>query len=216
VNNVWQGALAVVREHRRAYVILNLAYYGLVLVGLAVAALYRPVQESLYEAVGMAFGEGGTFAPVTEAYIGGEVFKAIGLTFVINLLLGSFASITLPSLIVPFSGWLVAAYRAVLWGILYCPVPGVELSPSNILFGATAVILLLLEGQGYVLAMLGAYVQGQAFLFPKRAGVENWRQGYLLGLKQSARVYVLVILTLIVAALWEVLMAVVVGVSGTP
>jgi hypothetical protein len=53
--------------------------------------------------------------------------------------------------------------------------------------------------------MFAAYVQGKAFLWPKTAGVESHKQGYLTGVKHSARLYWLVILLLGVAAVYEAL-----------
>ena len=41
-------------------------------------------------------------------------------------------------------------------------------------------ITLFLEGQGYILAILAAYMQGRAFLGPKTVGLERRRDGYLL------------------------------------
>ena len=56
--------------------------------------------------------------------------------------------------------------------------------------GALLLGLLLLEGQGYVLAALGAYLHGRAFLWPQRVGATGCGEGYSQGLKQHARVYV--------------------------
>jgi hypothetical protein len=42
-------------------------------------------------------------------------------------------------------------------------------------------------------------------LWPKTAGVESHKQGYLAGVKRSARLYWLVILLLAVAAVYEAL-----------
>jgi hypothetical protein len=62
---------------------------------------------------------------------------------------------------------------------------------------------IILEGQAYVLAMLTAYVQGMAFLRPSTVGVKTHRQGYWEGVKLSVRVYLLVVVVLFVAAVYE-------------
>jgi hypothetical protein len=72
-----------------------------------------------------------------------------------------------------------------------------------LIFGALALILLILEGQGYVLAMLAAYLQGKAFIFPQSVGVTTRWQGYWVGVKRSARLYLLVVLVLAVSAVYE-------------
>jgi hypothetical protein len=66
-------------------------------------------------------------------------------------------------------------------------------------------LTLIIEGQAYVLTLLAAYIQGRAFLWPKTIGLERHGQGYLEGLKRAGKLYVLVILTLLVAAIYEVI-----------
>lgn len=218
--NLLYAAFALLRQHRRAFWITYIIYFATILIGMIVVAFNRPLQDALYDAVGVAFGEGGMFGPVTEAYSSGAILKSVGLTFIVNLVIGTFLSITLPSLIVPFSGWLVGIYRAVLWGFLFMPTFPLEFTPQNILSAVLIVGLLFLEGEGYVLGMFAAYLQGRSFLFHRTEGVETPRQGYLLrlkhyariywqgyllGLKQSALIYILVVGVLLIAALYEVL-----------
>lgn len=108
--------------------------------------------------------------------------------------------ITLPSLVIPFSGLLLGAYRAILWGFLLSPT-----TPELRLVMIPHSLVLILEGQAYILAMLAAYVQGKAFLWPRSVGAATRRQGYGLGVKRSVRIYVLVVLLLAVAAVYEAL-----------
>lgn len=86
---------------------------------------------------------------------------AAGLTFLVNLLIGAFVTLTLPSLLIPFLGILMAFYRAVEWGFLFAPVDGSVgsiLSPNG--------LTLVIEGQAYVLAAFAIYVHGKMFLQP--------------------------------------------------
>jgi hypothetical protein len=202
-----RGAVRTIKDARQPYVILNLVYYGLVICGMAYAAFDRSVQEYLMESVGSALTEG-PLATVAEAYNTEHVLQAIGLTLGINLAVGSFASITLPSLVIPFSGLLVAGVRAVTWGLLFSPGSVAGIGPGEVVIGALFVVLVILEGQGYILAAMGAYLQGRAFLWPQSAGATGHRQGYWHGLKDEARVYLLVALVLLVAAVYEVWFAV--------
>jgi hypothetical protein len=196
---VIQSALEPIKEFRRAYIVLNLVYYGLVTCGMIYVAFNPSLQQSLLELVGSAFTEG-PFSAVGSAYVGGQVLQAMVLTFVVNLFIGSIAVITLPSLVIPFSGLLTGAYRAVLWGLLLSPTTPVlrwVMIPHS--------LVLILEGQAYILAMLAAYVQGRAFLWPRSVGAATRRQGYGLGVKRSVRIYLLVVLVLAVAAIYEAL-----------
>jgi hypothetical protein len=137
---------------------------------------------------------------VGKAYVDASIFPAIGLTFFVNLILGSFAELTVPSLIIPFSGFIIGIYRAILWGLILSPA-----APSLRLAMIPHSITLILEGQGYILAMFALYLQGRAFLWPKTAGVEGHWRGYLEGLKQTGKMYVAVTSVLLVAAIYEVL-----------
>ena len=203
-----RSALSVLGESRRAYVTLNLVYYGLVVCGMVFTAFDRSVQRELLAAVGNALTQG-PLAGVASAYTTGQIILAIALTFVINLAVASFVSITLPSLIVPFSGLLVGLVRAVTWGLLFSP-PTLAVGGREAAMGLLIAILLILEGQGYVLAMLAAWVQGQAFLSPQSVGAADRGQGYLVGIKRALRLYLLVALVLAVAAVYEAVVAIVI------
>ena len=66
-------------------------------------------------------------------------------------------------------------------------------------------ILLILEGQAYVMTMLAAYIQGRAFLWPRSVGLESRTKGYLEGVKRTGKLYLLIILALAIAAIYEVI-----------
>lgn len=200
-----QRAWAVVGRFRRAYVILNVVYYGLVVCGMVYVAFNPSLQQTLLDAVGEAFFDEGPLSAVGQAYLGGQIVAAIALTFAVNLVIGSGVTITLPSLVIPFSGLLMGVYRAILWGLLLSPT-----TPELRMVMLPHSLTLLVEGQAYVLAMLAAYVQGRAFLWPGTVGAATHRQGYVEGLKLSARLYLLVTLTLAVAAVYEAVEAILV------
>jgi hypothetical protein len=197
---VVKNALNIVRRNWQAYATINLAYYGLVAVAMIFVASHPEIQRGLLKAVGKAFQGNGPLAAAGSAYTSGNVAAAIVLTFVINLLIGSFLTITVPSMVVPFSGFLMGVTRAILWGLLLSPVDP-KLSGAMIPHSLT----LLLEGQGYILALLAAYVSGNAFLRPRSAELKTHTEGYLAGLRQTASLYVLVTMVLAVAAVYEAL-----------
>ena len=199
MKNLIQSAWSLVRENKRAYIVINVVYYGLVIIFMVVAAFNPSLQDMLLEAVGTAFMTG-PLAAVGSAYVNAEVLKAIGLTFIVNLVIGSFLYITLPSLIIPFLGFLLGIYRAALWGLLFYPGHpdiGMIMLPHS--------ITLILEGQAYILALFAVYLQGRAFLWPRSVGLETRGQGYVEGLRRTGKMYILVILTLAVAAVYEVI-----------
>jgi hypothetical protein len=192
------STLRIIREFRRTYIVLNLVYYGLVVFGMVYVAFNPSLQQLLLDAVGSAFTEG-PLSAVGGAYSGGQVLLAIVLTFGLNLAIASFLWITLPSLVIPFSGLLTGACRAVLWGLLFSPS-----SPEMSMVMIPHSLTLILEGQAYILAMLAAYIQGKAFLWPGTVDATTHTQGYLAGVKRSLRLYLLVAIVLAVAAVYEV------------
>ncbi len=192
-------AWAIVKENHRVYIIINVIFYGLVAIFMVAAAFNQPLQKQLLSLIGLGFTQG-PFAAVGGAYGSGQVLVAMVLTFVVNLFLGSLIDLTLPSLIVPFSGMLLGIFRAVLWGFLLSPA-----SPQLRFAMIPHSLTLLLEGQGYILVLLAVYVQGRAFLWPRSAGVEGHWKGYLEGLKRTGLLYILVTITLLAAAIYEAL-----------
>jgi hypothetical protein len=176
---------------------------------MAYTVLDRSLQQAMGEVLVVALGEG-PLAPAPEAFNAGQMLLAIGLIFAINLLVATFLFITLPSLVVPFSGLLLAGLRALVWGILFAPEFEAPIGMADLFTWMLLALLLFLEGQGYVLATLGAYLHGRAFLWPRSVGETSIWRGYWAGLKTQARIYVLIAVVLLVAAVYEVAM---IGVS---
>lgn len=206
LTNLLSGALCLVRQYGRSYLVLNLVYYGIVGAAMLYAVYDRQLQETVLEAV--QAGIKGPLAPIAAAYATG-LLPAIALTFVVNLVGGSFLSITLPSLVIPFSGLLVAAFRAALWGLIFAPAT-LYVTPPEAMRGVLIGLLIFLEGQGYVLTMLAAYVQGKSFLLPASVAAAGRWQGYRMGVSRSLRLYLLVSITLAVAAIYEAVIVIVV------
>jgi hypothetical protein len=193
-----RGAWRLVMDHRRAYVVLNVGYYGLVGVAMLYVALVDPsLQERLMSDVQASLAEG-SLEMVGGIYLSGNVVGAALLTFLINLAAGSALFLTLPSLVVPFAALPLGAYRALLWGLLLAPT-----TPELALVMIPHSLTLVLEGQAYVLAVFAAYLHGMAFLRPRSMGLASHREGYLAGLRMTGRVYVLVVLVLAAAAVYE-------------
>jgi hypothetical protein len=198
VRNPLQRVWFIIQADKGAYIILNILYYGLIVLGMAYVTFFNPgLQDTLLQAAGKTFTEG-SMAAVGKAYSGGQVIQAMIVTFIVNLIQGSLIAMTLPSLIIPFSGLLMGVYRAVLWGLL--------LSPANASLAGPMIphsLTLLLEGQAYILVMLSIYIHGKAFLRPGAYGIQGRLRGYLEGLRRTGWIYLLVALLLAIAAVYE-------------
>ncbi len=175
---------------------MNVGYFGIVVLGMLIILVSPEIQTSLLQSVGEAFSPTGSLGPVVQAYGTGELPAAIALTFLVNLVLGSGVFITLPSVVIPYAGLLMGAYRALLWGLLFSPFGGV-FPLATLPHALTA----LIEGEAYVVALLGV-----ALWWNRVFGTPGARwQAWVGGLKYQGRIYVLVAFLLAVAAIYEVL-----------
>ena len=128
---------------------VHLVYFGLYLIGATVihqmpefhSVMMANVQSQL-----SSDGKG-VLAVAGQAYGSGNVLWAAFVTLTINFLLGSLLMITVPSMIIPGCGVLLAIARATLWGLLLGPA-FVTLAKAMLPHTGT----LLLEGAGYILA----------------------------------------------------------------
>ena len=185
--------LAPIQRHRRTYLVMNAVFFGLVLLGMLIAAAQPSLQQSMLDQVRHAL-QRGLMESVADAYHNHHLFKAIILTFLINLILGSVLQLQIPSMIVPFFGLLFVSFRAISWGILFSPFTG-HYGPEIIPHYLTTI----LEGEGYVLAALAVYVQS-AWVLPR---VWSRSAAYRDGVIESFQIYKLVTIVLAVAAVYE-------------
>jgi hypothetical protein len=128
---------------------VHVAYFGLYILGAMIIHGFPEIQSLMISAVSNQIESGGKnpLAIAGKAYGSGNIFWAAAVTFLINFPLGSFAMISLPSMIIPGSGVLLATLRAFAWGLLLGP------SVASLTWGMLAHTgTLLLEGEGYILA----------------------------------------------------------------
>jgi len=187
----------IIRANRRPYIVINLVYYGLIICGMIVAALYPPVQQVMLAQIRAGLLHSSLLAPVVRAFRSGNIPLAALLTFLFNSAGGAFVPITLLSALIPFSG-LIVCIRALIWGL--------TLSPTTPRMAAAMLphsLTLLLEGQGYILAMFGCYLWGKWFLVPGKSGFATRKDGYVAGLRANLQMYPLILAVLAVAAVYE-------------
>jgi hypothetical protein len=171
---------------RRELIVMTLAYFGSGLVGAAWAFADPAAQARLDLLVGEGVSRATAFGPLDFAReslqaagkVPFAVAGAIGI-FLTMLLVGSLSQLTLPSGVVPFGGIPIGLLRALVWGLLFAPVNGTW---------ATLLVslpVLLLEGEGYVLTMLGVWEWWLPVVRTAGSRREAWRQG----LRRQPRVY---------------------------
>lgn len=189
---VWRRPFQVVRENLRTYLILNAAAYGLALIGLVLGLIFPDLVAQ--EAAGLeADGTG----ELVRTLVTTPALFALAILGV-NLFGLSALTIVLPSLIVPFAGLAFFGYWAVTTGITIAP----QSEGEWILFIPHS-LTLVIELQAYILFLLGAFLIGKYWLFPRTAGAQTRRRGYLRGLQKLGLLALPALVLLIIGALWE-------------
>lgn len=184
--------LRITRENARAYLGLNGIAYGLCLVGFVVGLLF----PHLNEAQVTRLNDDGT-TDLVRSLINQPWLFALTILGVNTVKMGA-ATIVLPSLIVPFAGIPLFAYWAFTTGITLVPasdIGWVALIPHS--------LTLVIELQAYVLLMLGAYVLGRHWIWPRSVGAESRRGGYVEGLRQLGSLSLAAFVLLVVGAVYE-------------
>lgn len=187
-----RAPLQILRTHRRAYLLANLVFYGLVLggfaLGLAVPELAAGRAEGL-ETDGTADLVGRLLSNVW-------LFAAMILG--VNTITVGLASIVLPSLVIPFLGIAVFAYRAVVIGVTLAPTDQstwIVLIPHS--------LTLVIEFQAYILLVLGAYLLGRAWITPSFVEETSRVRAYGTGLRLLGVLALTALALLVVGALYE-------------
>lgn len=188
----WRRPFRIIRENRRAYLLINLGAYGLGVIGFVIGLLF----PELNEARTTALVDDGTADLVGWLVTIPPLFALAILG--VNLFRLSILTILLPSLVVPFAGLAFFAYWAVETGITLAPADSREwvmLIPHS--------LTIVIEFQAYVILLLGAYLLGRYWLRPRDIGAKNRRQGYVRGLRAIGLLALPALTLLIVGALWE-------------
>lgn len=184
--------LRIIGENVRAYLGLNGIAYGLCLVGFVVGLLF----PHLNEAQVTRLDDDGT-TDLVRSLINQPWLFALTILGVNTVKMGA-ATIVLPSLIVPFAGIPLFAYWAFTTGITLVPasdIGWVALIPHS--------LTLVIELQAYVLLMLGVYVLGRHWIWPRSVGAESRRGGYVEGLRQLGSLSLAAFVLLVVGAVYE-------------
>ncbi|HYA21664.1 MAG TPA: hypothetical protein VEG31_00575 [Thermoproteota archaeon] len=173
-----------------------MAYYGLVIVAMLFVFTQPALQSSLIQLIRLSLNQ--TLPSVVKAYDNKDFLLAVALTFLFNLAMGAFVVITLPNFVVPYWGVVIGMFRAVTWGLLLAPSQSalaVAMIPHS--------LTVILEGQGYIIAIFASYLQWQAVLKPDSVGAASRWSAYKISLMRTIRLYFLVALVLAMAAIYE-------------
>jgi hypothetical protein len=198
ITNAWIGApLAEINRHWKLFSLMHAVYFGLFLIGML--AIYdAPLLQDFLQTVisGQIENGSGPLGVAGKAYATRNVAIAAVVTLLINFFAGSLLVITLPSVIVPGIGVLMAVFRATMWGILLAP-SSIVLAWGMIFHSGT----LLLEGEGYLLATFFALLV-PIYLFSPKEG-DNLGARYARAVLMNLKGNIIVFIMLAIAAAYE-------------
>lgn len=198
INNKWlRLPLDEIRKFRRLFLGLHLVYFGLVVLFMLLAHTLPELQVCLLGGIKAQVADGsGPLGVAGKAYMSKSIPMAAVVTLLINFFLGSLACITIPSIVIPGVGILIAVFRASLWGLLLAPnfdvLAGTMLPHS---------FTLLLEGEAYIVATFFALLI-LVYLFRKAEGA-SLAGRYGKALLMNVRGNLLVAIVLVIAAIYE-------------
>lgn len=118
--------------------------------------------------------------------------------FAVNTLTVGAAMILLPSMVVPFLGIALFAWKAVNIGMAIAPT-----TPTLWVGFIPHALTLVIEFEAYVLLMLGAWILGRSWLRPGTVGAPSRRQAYIIGLQRLGWLGLGALVLLVVGAAWE-------------
>ena len=195
-------SVKILREDWESYRLLNIVFYGLFAVSVICACSFPSLHEWTHSQA-IKMGEAGPLSGLYNLYfVHRNVSLAILATFWMNISKGAFMGISVPSLVISFFGFFPSGRIAINIRL----VTGTQAITNPLTIG-----VMILEGQGYILAMYGVYSLWVRVIYPKKYNIESRRKGYLVGLGVLGRLYVLIIGVLFIAACYEVSIT-----SGSP
>lgn len=184
--------ICIIQRDRQAFLILNGVAFGFFLVGFVLGLMFPElVRAQLVDLE--ASGQGDLARTVFE-----KPWLFALVIFAVNTFQVGAAMIVLPSMLVPFLGIVLFAYRALNIGMAVAPT-----SPTLWVGLIPHSLTVVIELEAYVLFMLGAWILGRSWLRPAVVGATTRRQAYVRGLQSLGWLSLAAVVLLVVGAVWE-------------
>jgi uncharacterized membrane protein SpoIIM required for sporulation len=182
-------------------VLVALLYIGSYLAGWYLISTKSPIAVEISRGLQESVLTQQPFTSILQSLQGGELLKAILVTFLVNLTTGAFLTTTLPG-IVPLVGSLgtiaVTVLRGFVVGVTYPEV--LSSSPAGFALGVGTMIL---ELGAYVFSGAAGINIALAPILPRRYGTESRRMAFKMAWKDAAKIYLIVVMLLALGAAWE-------------
>ena len=189
---LWRRPFRLIRGNARAYALFNLATYGLLLIGFTIGMIFPELNEARIAAL----EQNGDAELVARVFSNPALFGLVILA--VNVVRLSLFTIVVPSLVVPFAGLGFFGYWVLQTGITLVPTTAVGWVAQ-----IPHTLTVIIELQAYLMLVLGAYLLGRHWLFPRSMGAKNRRQGYLRGLQRIGLLALPALVLLVIGAIWE-------------
>ena len=181
--------------------LVALLYIGSYLAGWYLISIKSPIAVETSRGLQESVLTQQPFTSILRSLQGGELLKAILVTFLVNLTTGAFLTTTLPG-IVPLVGSLgtiaVTVLRGFVVGITYPEV--LSSSPAGFALGLGTMIL---ELGAYVFSGAAGINIALAPIVPRRYGTQSRWMAFKMAWKDAARIYLIVVILLALGAAWE-------------
>ena len=182
-------------------VLVALLYIGSYLAGWCLISIKSPIAVEISRGLQESVLTQQPFTSILQSLQGGELLKAILVTFLVNLTTGAFLTTTLPG-IVPLVGSLitiaVTVLRGFVVGITYPEV--LSSSPAGFALGLGTMIL---ELGAYVFSGAAGINIALAPILPRRYGTQTRWMAFKMAWKDAAKIYLIVVILLALGAAWE-------------
>ena len=182
-------------------VLVALLYIGSYLAGWYLISIKSPIAVEISRGLQESVLTQQPFTSILQSLQGGELLKAILVTFLVNLTTGAFLTTTLPGT-VPLVGSLgtiaVTVLRGFVVGITYPEV--LSSSPAGFALGLGTMIL---ELGAYVFSGAAGINIALAPILPRRYGTQSRWMAFKMAWKDTAKIYLIVVIFLALGAAWE-------------
>lgn len=182
----------IIRRDFPPFLILNAVTFGFFLVGFVLGLIF----PDLVRAQANNLEESGQADLVLKVFQKPWLFALV--IFAVNTFQVGAAMIVLPSMLVPFLGIILFAYKALNIGMTIAPT-----SPTLWVGFIPHSLTVVIEFEAYVLLMLGAWILGRSWLRPGTIGAATRRQAHVLGLQSLGWLSLGAVVLLVVGAAWE-------------
>ena len=198
---VFGQVLQAAKRMRAELVFVALLYVASYLTGWYFISIRSPIALQTTQAVRESVLTQTPFTTIVQSLRGGDLARAILITFLVNLTTGAFLTTTLPGIIplVGAAGTIaITLIRGFVVGIVYPEILASSIGEFALGFGT-----MILELGAYVFSGAAGIHVALAPVMPKRYSEQGRWAAFKRAWKNAARVYVIVAILLALGAIWE-------------